>query len=101
MLQTHPVEVRSMTGVAIELSVLLLLQTVGTSLFARFEVETPAWRKLFKWGALIGITVALYRFVGHWALCCPLSIFALGTAVHFIWCARNGIDPLWATPRRR
>jgi hypothetical protein len=30
-----------MRGLAVELIVLLALQTLGTSIFARFEVETP------------------------------------------------------------
>lgn len=90
-----------MTGIAIELWALLALQTLGTSMFARFEVETPVWRKLLKWGMLIGVTVGLYSIVGHWALCFPLVILLLGLVVHFGYCRKHGIDPLRATPRRR
>lgn len=39
-------------GVELELFVLLVLQIVGSKVFAPFEVETAAWRKLLKWGAL-------------------------------------------------
>lgn len=90
-----------MTGIAIELCTLLALQTLGTSVFARFEVETPVWRKLLKWGMLIGVTLGLHTVVGHWALCFPLLILLLGLAVHFGYCRKHGIDPLRATPRRR
>ena len=38
-----------MRGIAVELIVLLALQTLGTSIFARFEVETPISRRLLKW----------------------------------------------------
>lgn len=90
-----------MSGIAIELCALLALQTLGTAIFARFEVEAPAWRKLLKWGMLIGVTLGLYPIVGHWALCFPLLILMLGLVVHFAYCRKHGIDPLRATPRRR
>lgn len=90
-----------MSGVAVELAVLLLLQTLGTSIFARFEIETPVWRKLFKWGVLIGVTLALSVAVGHWALIFPAFVFVLGATVHFVYCRKHGIDPWRATPRRR
>lgn len=90
-----------MSSVAVELAVLLALQTLGTSIFARFEAETPAWRKLIKWSILIVGTLALNRWIGHWSLLFPLTIVALGTTVHFWYCRKHGIDPLQATPRRR
>ena len=90
-----------MSGIAVELTALLLLQTLGTSMFARFEVETPVWRKLLKWGMVIGVTLFLYVAVGHWSLCFPLLILAFGLVVHFSYCRKHGIDPLRATPRRR
>lgn len=90
-----------MSGIAVELSALLLLQTLGTSMFARFEVETPVWRKLLKWGMLIGVTLTLYGAVGHWSLLFPSLILMLGLAVHFSYCRKHGIDPLRAMPRRR
>ena len=36
-------------GVELELYVLLILLTLGSSIFAVFEVETPPWRKTWKW----------------------------------------------------
>lgn len=90
-----------MKGISLELSVLLILQTLGTSLFARFEVETPVSRKLLKWGILIGGTVGLYFLVGHWALVLPLTLMALGSTFHLMYCRRKGIHPMYATPRRK
>jgi hypothetical protein len=88
-------------GIEIELTALLVLQLVGTEVFARFEVETPPSRKILKWLLVIAPTLLLYRFAGHWALALPLGAGALGAAFHVAWCRRNGIDPLEATPRRR
>lgn len=88
-------------GIELELGVLYLVQTVGHSLFDRFEVETAAWRKILKWLLVAGITLAVYRWVGHWALAVPLGAGLLGGVFHFVWCRRNGIHPLRATPLRR
>ena len=90
-----------MNSIAVELAVLLGLQTLGTSIFARFEAETPVWRKLTKWSVLIFGTLALYAWVGHWSILFPATIFAMGTVFHFGYCRKHGIDPLRATPRRR
>lgn len=88
-------------GVELELLVLLVFLTVGTSVFTAFEVETPAWRKLLKWLIVVGGTVGLYYAVGHWALAFPLVTGAAGAIFHFTWCRKHGIDPIHATPRRR
>lgn len=90
-----------MSSIAVELAVLLGLQTMGTSIFARFEAETPVWRKLTKWSVLILGTLALSAWLGHWSLLFPAAIFAVGTTVHFSYCRKHGIDPLRTTPRRR
>ncbi len=87
--------------VELELFVLLVIAVVGSGIFAVFEVETPAWRKILKWFVVIGGTLALYEAVGHWALVLPLAAVAAGTTFHFIWCHRHGINPIHATPRRR
>jgi hypothetical protein len=88
-------------GIDLELSTLLVFAVVGQSIFARFEIETPAWRKIVKWFVLAGVTLGIYEFVGHWALLFPLGMAIAGTTFHFIWCRRNGIDPFRATPARR
>lgn len=88
-------------GVELELAVLLVLQTVGHSVFDTFEVETPAWRKILKWTIVTLLTLGIYSVAGHWALLLPLVAGALGVTYHFIWCRKNGVDPLNATPRRR
>jgi len=36
-------------GIALDLFVLLAVAILGTSFFAVFEVETPAWSKIVKW----------------------------------------------------
>jgi dolichyl-phosphate-mannose--protein O-mannosyl transferase len=88
-------------GIELELAVLLLISVFGQSTFARFEIEVPAWRKVLKWLTVIGVTLGLYLVIRHWALLVPLCIGAAGTIFHFVWCRRNGIDPLRATPTRK
>ena len=39
-------------GVELELGALLVFAIVGQSTFARFEIETPALRKIVKWSVL-------------------------------------------------
>jgi len=88
-------------GIELELTILLGLVIVGASVFAPFEVETPAWRKLIKWFFVVVLTLALYRPMGHGAAIVPVSLGAIGLTFHFWWCRRNGIHPLRATPRRK
>ena len=88
-------------GVELELYVLLALMTVGMSMFAVFELETPRWRKVLKWSVLIAATVSLYYAVGHLAVLLPIAAVAVGGVVHLRWCRRHDIHPLYATPRRR
>lgn len=88
-------------GIELELSVLLSIAVVGQSTFARFEIETPAWRKILKWFILVVATLALYSVAGHWALALPFAMGTAGATFHFVWCRRNGIDPLRATPARK
>jgi len=85
----------------LELAVLLAFAVIGQSAFARFAGETPAWRKILKWTALTALTLALYRFAGHWSLALPLGFVVIGMPIHFAWCRRNGIHPFRATPARR
>ena len=78
-------------GVELELTALLVFAVLGQSTFARFEIETPASRKILKWFMMAAITLGLSRLVGHWALLVPIVVGAAGH-FHFIWCRRNGID---------
>jgi hypothetical protein len=91
----------TMNGVAVELATLLVMQTVGTAVFGKFEAETAVLRRLAKWVSLTAITLGLSSVIGHWALFFPVVIFAVGLVVHFSYCRKNGIDPFDATPRRR
>lgn len=88
-------------GIALELTVLLFIQTTFISAFARFEVETPLLKKLLKWLIIDGLTVGLFYAIGHWAIIFPFVALIPGTVYHFRWCKKNGIDPLKATPRRK
>lgn len=88
-------------GLELELIVLLIIQLTGSTVFAAFELETPIWRKLFKWAAMDGLTISLFFFVCHWALVFPLFMVVTGTIVHLRFCRKHHIDPLKATPRKK
>jgi hypothetical protein len=83
------------------LAVLFVLIIVGTSTFAVFEVETPPWRKATKWGLVLVLTLLAQRRFGSIAVALPVILGLAGLTFHFIWCRRNGIHPLKATPRRK
>ena len=88
-------------GIELELAVLLGLLLVGTQIFAPFEIETPAWRKILKWSIVIALTLGLYLVIGHWAIVVPVVLALVGLTYHMTWCRRNGIHPVKATPKRR
>lgn len=88
-------------GIELELSVLLTLLLFGAEIFAPFEVETPAWKKIVKWSFTILITLGLYKYIGHWSALVPVVLGLFGLGFHIVWCAKNGIHPIRATPRRR
>lgn len=92
-----------MAGVGIELELGVLLTTLlfGAEIFAPFEVETPAWKKILKWSIVIALTLGLYPWIGHWAATIPVALAGLGFAFHLHWCRHHEIHPLRATPRRR
>ena len=87
--------------IEIELGEMLVIQLIMTNFFAKFEVETPAFRKIIKWLIIAGITVGLYFLIGHWSVLFPVIALIPGTIYHFRWCKKNGIDPLRATPRKK
>ena len=88
-------------GIELELVLLLILSNLGQIIFARFEIETPRWRKLLKWTLIHGGTLALYTVVGHWSLIWPAFGAIVGITFHTVWCRRHGIHPLDATPLDR
>ena len=88
-------------GLVVELSVLLSIAILGQSVFAVFEVETPAWRKIVKWVIVAGVTLGLSRLLGHWAVLVPVLGGIAGVIGHTAWCRRHGIHPFRATPRRK
>lgn len=88
-------------GVELELATLLVIQTIGMSVFSAFEVETPWWRSVLKWTLVAVVTVLVYGWAGHWALLAAVVPALGGAVVHFSWCRRHGIHPTRATPRRR
>lgn len=83
------------------LALLLFLSVVGKTTFARFEIETSRPRLLLKWLIVVGLTLGVYSRGGDLALLVPLVAGGGGLVFHFVWCRRNGIHPIDATPRDR
>lgn len=88
-------------GIELELIILLIIQILGSSYFAKFEIETPGLRKAGKWLFIAGVTISLYYWIGHYAVIFPIAMTIVGTIVHIRICRKNGIDPLRATPRKK
>ncbi|HUM51805.1 MAG TPA: hypothetical protein PK431_08310 [Chitinophagales bacterium] len=88
-------------GIELELIILILIQLIGSTFFARFEIETPAIKKVFKWLILDAITIGLFYLIHHYAILFPVVIVTIGTIVHFRICKKNGINPFNATPRKK
>ena len=84
-----------------ELLILLIIQTIFISAFARFEIESHLLRKILKWFIIDGITIGLYFIINHWAVLFPILALVPGTIYHFNWCRKNGIDPFKATPKKK
>jgi len=87
--------------VKLELIILLLIQLIASNSFAHFEIGTSAVRKIFKWLFMDAATIGLYYWIGHLSLLLPSVMLIVGTTYHFIWCKKNGIDPLKSTPKRK
>lgn len=88
-------------GIELELIVLLVIQTIFISAFAKFEIQTPLMRKLIKWFIIDAITIGIYFLYGHWAILFPILGLVPGTIYHFTWCKKNEINPFKATPRKK
>jgi hypothetical protein len=88
-------------GIELELGALLVMAILGTSLFDRFEAETAAWRKMLRWSFAALATLGAYAVIGHWSLLVLVGLGLAGTAIHFGWCRKNGVNPLTAEPRQR
>lgn len=88
-------------GIELELFVVALFVILGADVFAPFEVETAAWKKITKWSVFLALVLGLYPVLGHGVLIVTSGLGAAGMWVHWRWCRQHGIDPLRATPRRR
>jgi type II secretory pathway component PulF len=88
-------------GIELEWAVLFVLHVLGTSVFGKFEAETPWWRLVLKWGIVTTVVLFTYHFFGHWAIAIILAFAILGITVHFIYCRNHGIHPFRATPRKK
>ncbi|MFZ5999884.1 MAG: hypothetical protein ACOYW3_05195 [Bacteroidota bacterium] len=86
----------------LELITLYGLHHLGIAIFGKFELESPWWRWMLKWVLIVSIISILYYYFGHiGAMAFILIAFPGAVVFHFIWCKRNGIDPIKATPRKK
>ncbi len=88
-------------GVELELGILFALAAVAGSVFDKFEVETPTWRKLLRWIFAAALTFGAFYWIGHWALALLAGFASIGGFIHVWWCAKNRIHALTAQPRRK
>ncbi len=81
---------------------LLILQTIGNSLFGKFESETPWWKKLMKWMLILLLILSSAHFFGATIALITLALlYVASLSFHFYWCRKHGIHPLHATPRKK
>jgi hypothetical protein len=86
----------------LELITLYGLHHLGIAIFGKFELESPWWRWMLKWVIIVSTITLLYTYFGHvGAFAFILIAFPAATIFHFVWCKRNGIHPLKATPREK
>ncbi len=88
-------------GIELEIFILFAIHVVGIAIFGRFETETPAIRRIAKWFIITGVTIAIYYWLGHWALLFLAVLFVGSITLHFYICKKKGFHPLKATPRRK
>lgn len=87
-----------MNPVYIDLLGSSLLMLIGVALFGKFERGGSAWRRIIRAVVLVGGTGLLSYFFGHWSLLLPLGMASVGSAFHFYWCQKHGINPFTAEP---
>ena len=75
---------------------------IGNILFGRFVEHQPRWRRVLKFGVLLGITVVLAQTVGRvWAYSWMVLPGALAVWAHLVWLPRHGVNGWTAEPRER
>lgn len=84
------------------LLILFIIHVLGSSVFGRFEAETTWWRLVLKWFIAAAISYGILSVYGQTTAITFIALLsAAGVTFHFIWCSRNAIHPLKATPRKR
>jgi hypothetical protein len=75
---------------------------VLTIVFDRFERHKPAWRRLAKIAALVGLALILVAGLGRaWAYPIFGLLLLAGTALHFVVLSKLGINGFTGEPRDR
>jgi hypothetical protein len=75
---------------------------VGFSIFGKFQTETPWWQMTLKWIIIMAVTYGMYFYFGEIGAFSLLGVACgISIPVHIIWCKRNGIHLLKATPRKK
>lgn len=85
-----------------EIAVVANIFAVGNILFGHFEEGTPKWRRLFKMLLVMGISVAISKYVGRgwfWAFLGSMLLPAL--YIHLWWLPRRGINGWTCEPKEQ
>jgi hypothetical protein len=85
---------------AVDIALVASLFAIGNIMFGHFEERTPKWRRLLKFGLVLGATLLLEAFAGSsWARIFVAAAVLAGLTTHFVMLRRFGINPWTAEPR--
>jgi len=85
-----------------EVALVATIFAIGNILFARFEAETPKWRRVVKVILMLAVTRAISAELGR-----PWSYLFIGVLIGFVlivhawWLPRNGINGWTGKPKAR
>ncbi len=85
-----------------DVAVIALTFAVGNIFFGRFEAHRSRWRRVFKLGITLAMTLGLAQTVGRaWAYGWMVPFLPLTVWIHAVWLPRNGVSGWTAEPRDR
>jgi hypothetical protein len=85
-----------------DVAVISTVFAIGNILFGRFVEHQPRWRRVLKWGLVLGVTLVLAQTLGRaWAYGWMVVPALLALWVHVVWLPRHGVNGWTAEPRDR
>ena len=85
-----------------DVAVVSTVFAIGSICFGRFEEFKPRWRRVLKFGLVLGFTLVLAQTAGRtWAYGWMVLPAALAVWAHAVWLPRHGVNGWTAEPRER